>query len=166
MRKTIAILGTLLIAAVLIISGSAVAAWYYIDHVETELYATNSGNIVGGPDSSFATCGQNGRPNKLGYIVGDLGSGNEMGPLQDFTVFANMTNGINETYDVLVSEHPNLVDFVYVGSGWDSENLVFTTPGTDPSSWRYIWINGTSGYTHPTFDPIHGPEIDAVGWET
>jgi hypothetical protein len=127
MRKTIAILGTLLIAAVLIISGSAVAAWYYIDHVETELYATNS---------------------------------------QDFTVFANMTNGINETYDVLVSEHPNLVDFVYVGSGWDSENLVFTTPGTDPSSWRYIWINGTSGYTHPTFDPIHGPEIDAVGWET
>jgi hypothetical protein len=89
-----------------------------------------------------------------------------MGPLQDFTVFGTNGTGNNETYDVLVSEQPNLVDFVYVGSGWDSEDLTFTTPATDPASWRYIWINGTSGNKHIIFDPIYGPEIDAVGWET
>jgi hypothetical protein len=58
MRKAILMLGTLLIAVILI-SGPAVAVWYYIFDITDYDDCTNITNIVGAEDSNDATIGQN-----------------------------------------------------------------------------------------------------------
>ena len=162
MRRNVAILGILL-TVVILISGSAVAPWHFVAWVQED-HTTNPDYIDGAPNGDDASLGEYIPPADpvLGWILLDLGSGNEMGPGQDFTVFAD--NPVNETYDVGVSPDTSPAHTQYVGSGWDTENLTFQTPG-EPfnGEWRYIFIQGTSGDL--TFmDPIYGPEIDAVGW--
>jgi hypothetical protein len=163
MRKTVAIFGTLLIAAVLLISGSAVATWVYaIDNTSSNCmnpdYAEND------PDGYDASLGEHVPPAEpvLGWILLDLGSVNAMPANQDFTVFADSSS--NETYTVWVSETSDVEYKQYVGSGWDTEDLIFTTPSGSGTSWRYILICGTSGQPTPQ-DPLYGPDIDAVGWD-
>jgi hypothetical protein len=160
MRKAIMILGTILIAAVIIISGSAVATWVYAHWIDED--DTPDINFIDALDGDQAALGQTGPPLVLGWVILDLGSGNEMGRNQDFMVFAN--SPVLEFYRVYIS----------VGStewvpedGWfgnDSEDHDFTTPGTSGGSWRYIKLVGISGICDPG-DPEYGPDIDAVGWD-
>ena len=154
MKRTIAILGTLLIAAVLIISGSAVAGFAYSIHSYNGV--TNRLSILGADDGDEATIGYGG-----GWIVVELKAGDYMDADQLFTVYSN-GGGVTETYDVGVSE--DLITEVHVGSGDDSGDQTFYTPSSpNPASWRYIRIVASSGTTGPG-DLIVGPEIDAVGW--
>jgi hypothetical protein len=163
MRKFIAILGTVLIAAVIIISGSAVAPW--VDHVEISTNCTNPDWAVGAPDLWHATVGQN--PSTLGELLLDLDAGNEMGASQLFTVygFDNIDN-INETYTLTIFNNDFSASYgPYYG--WDSADLDFYTPAFPLSpEWRFYGIIGTSGRIDFTnhVDTIYGPEINAVGW--
>ena len=152
MRRIVVILGTLLIGMVIIISGSVTAATHFVKYIN-ESYCTNIGNIDDSPDGLSASLGQN---PYYGTVILDLGSGNEMGARQVFTVFAN-DSGNSEDYQVFVGE--DLDEFYLVGSGNDQADHNFTTPNWG-SSWRYIILVATSGSS----DPIYGPEIDAVGW--
>jgi len=157
MKKMVATFGTLLIAAVIILSGSATAATHFVKYI-SESYCTNIGYIDGPPDNLSASLGQDGTPPRYGTVRLDLGSGNEMGASQVFTVFyANNTE--SEQYQVFVGE--DLDEFYLVGSGNDQADRNFTTPNWG-SSWRYIILVGISGSS--TGDPAYGPEIDAVGW--
>ncbi len=159
MRKKVAIFGTILIAAILIFSGSAVATWVWVTWIDED-NTTNPDYINGAPDSNAATIGES-SPDILGWIICDLGSSNVMPNSQNFSVFGYSTEP--EDYTVWVSEtHLRFED--YVGSGTDDTTEIFTTPSTGGDSWRYILICGTSGYITLT-DPIYGPEIDAVGWD-
>jgi len=168
MRRTVAIIGILLIAAVLIISGSAVAPWA-VDWVEA--YTSN----VTDPDNALddaglygdATIGQNSPP-LLGVLMLDLGSGNEMGANQLFTVYGWSGLGVNiyETYNVTIYTD-GLNDSYGPYNGWDSADLDFYTPLTPQAAeWRYIEITGTYGEVQGgnQYDTIYGPEIDAVGY--
>jgi hypothetical protein len=159
MRKIIAILGTMLIATILI-SGSAVAAEEFIVGVDSYNNCTNPNSAVGSPNDAYATIGVN--PSSLGWILLDFGLGTSMDPDQDFTVYG-MSAGVNETYSVTVVNQTKEWA-VSVGSGWDVANLVFTTPSYPNQSWRYVNITGTSG-SKELGDMIYGPEIDAVGYE-
>ncbi len=168
MRKTIMILGTILIAAVILISGSAVAGtWHYIDHVESSVDCTNPDNAVGQDDGIHATIGINSSgldPAKLGAICLDLGSGNEMGPNQEFWV--NASSRVSEEYNVWVTDDPaDLANHVYVGQNEDTAKHNFITPLTPNMSWRWVYIQGETG-DDTNRDPTYGPEIDAVGWES
>ena len=167
MRKTVAIFGTLLITVMILISGSAVAAWVWANHYEAPYtYCSNPGQAVGAPDGSYASLGFDGPPPELGWILLDLTSSNAMGSSQDFRVVA--ATPVNESYAVWVCETTDLQFKLYVGSGWDTENLTFTTPSNPPAaSWRYIYIMGTSGVTAGAGggDYEYGPDIDAVGWD-
>ena len=160
MRKTGAILGTLLIAAVLIISGSAAATWVWVT-LHSSNNCTSPGNIAGVPDGNEASLGNYGPPAVLGWIITELGSGNEMPNNQDFTVFA--ASSLNESYDIYVGETSNPAATQYVGTGWDTEDLTFQTPSTGKDAWRFIYLEGKTGTL--TGDPAPGPEIDAVGWD-
>jgi len=164
MRKAIMILGTILIATVILISGSVVAIWYHIIYLYDDYQCTNPTYALYSPDGDHATIGEN-DPEVLGKIILDLGSGNEMGSNQNFTVFAD-TN-LNETYDVSVISS-DLTAMIMVGSGWDTEDCEFYTPSTPVVLWRYIQINATSGYIvfNEPVDVIYGPEVDAVGYWT
>ncbi|UCE74068.1 MAG: hypothetical protein JSV56_13780 [Methanomassiliicoccales archaeon] len=156
MRKILMILGTLLTVTILL-SGSAVAIWYYAqDASGTD--CTNELNARFAPDGNHATVGKN--PSTLGNLVLDLKT-NPMGNSQDFTVFANSV--VNETYHVEVMTDDLTIN-TSVGDGWDTENLTFTTPSAPGHNWQYIIIHGVTGLTNIN-DPIYGPEIDAVGWE-
>ena len=159
MRKLITILGTLLIAVTILISGSAVAPWV------TWIYEENTSDtdyINGAPNGYYASLGKNGPPAVLGLVVLDLGAANAMGPNQQFTVFAD--SSVSENYTVAVSETAE-DDGVEVGSGEDTQNHTFYTPSTPRKSWRYIILTGTSGVTaYAGGDYYYGPDIDAVGW--
>jgi len=165
MRRTVAISGILLITVVLIISGSAVAAWHWIDHYEP-LYTVNCTSpwdAENAPDNDYASLGDDGPPPVLGWILLDLDLGNEMGPSQNFTVFAQ--SSVEENYTVYVSETTDLQYKLYIGSGWDTENLTFQTPSSPPTAkWRYILLVGVTGYAGGIGDYAYGPDIDAVGW--
>jgi hypothetical protein len=166
MRKAVMILGTVLIATMIFISGSAVAGtWHYIDHVESSNYCTNPNYAVGYDDRFYASIGINGSPPTLpvlGAICLDLGSGNEMPPSQNFTVFASST--ISEIYDVWVTDDPaDVENHVWVGENSDTANHYYTTPSTPDMSWRWVYIQGLTG-DDINRDPAYGPEIDAVGW--
>jgi len=163
MRKTVAIFGTLMIAAVLIISGSTVAAWVWADHHEAAYtYCSNPTQAVGAPDGSYASLGFDGPPPVLGFIALDLGSLYAMPADQDFTVFAD--SPIEETYTAYVGITSDPQYSLYVGGGNDTRDFIFTTPASPPSAWyRYIFLNGTSGVQ--AGDYYYGPEIDAVGWD-
>jgi hypothetical protein len=164
MRKAIMILGTILIAAVILISGSAVA-WTYAKVIIHSNDCTNIDKILGQDDNVHATLGKN--YDKIGAVLLDLDEGYEMPADQDFTVFADgsiLGNGKTEYYEVFVSQ--DLITFELVGSDDDQDDHVFTTPDYG-SLWRYIHIACTEngGDYHPTLDPEFGPEVDAVGWD-
>jgi len=166
MRKTVAIFGTLLIAAVLIISGSA-AAWVYAIS-QTNVNCTDPDEARFAPNSDYASLGKHLPPADpvLGWILLDLGSINVMPANQDFTVFAQ--SSVEENYTVYVSETTDLQYKLYVGSGWDTEDLIFTTPLNPQATWyRYIYLEGLSGVTAGAGggDYAYGPDIDAVGWD-
>jgi hypothetical protein len=166
MRKMILMLGTVLIATILI-SGSAVAVTYWIFDIDDSGDCTNITNIIGSDDGNDATIGVSGSPDKLGWAVLDLGEFNPMPPSKDFTVYGSSLGGnVEEDYSINVSEDPDDTDGVGLGNGDDNGNEVFTTPSTQGSSWRYIIIRGLSGDddTAPIDDPVYGPEIDAIGW--
>ena len=157
MRKALAVIGILLTVIVLI-SGSVVAVWHYAVSIYDYEDVINPSYILGQPDPYFASLGDCGR---LGWILLDLGSGNEMGPSQNFTVFAN--SPVYEENYVYVGETPNIGATMWVGQGNDMVNETFQTPSTPFKSWRYIFIQAITGVWVPD-DPIYGPEIDAVGW--
>jgi len=164
----VAIFGTLIIAAVLIISGSAAAP--YADHYEPA-YTTNCTNpndAVGSPNNDDATIGQNGPPPALGVLMLDLDEGNEMGANQLFTVYGWSVFGvnINETYNITIYTD-DFGDSYGPYNGWDSADLDFYTPSNPPTAeWRYIEITGTYGEVQGgnEYDTTYGPEIDAVGY--
>ena len=158
-------LGILLIVTILI-SGSVVAGtWHHVTWIFEE-DTTNTDNINGAPDGSDATIGVNGifpNPDKLGWVFLDLGSGNEMGLSQNFTVFAN--SSVREEYDVWVSEtNETISPMDYCGRGNDTYPEEFWTPSTHGKVWRGIYIKGVTGVIGTIPDPIYGPDIDAVGW--
>lgn len=159
MRKAFGILVALLISILILISSSAVAAWYYAQSIQDSEHATNEDEILDHPDGFHATLGEN--PSTLGWIRVDLGAGNGVPPKHEFTVFARF-GGETEEYTVGMSE--DLFSEVSVGEGDDSDDHVFYAPSTG-TSWRYIILSGKSGSTSIS-DPIYGPEIDAVGWES
>jgi hypothetical protein len=164
MRKIILMLGTILIATILI-SGSAVAGWHY-STIYSSYNCTSITNIEGAEDGYHATLGVDGspvqNPGTLGWVLLDLSSDNAMGPDQDFTVFAD--SSIEELYDAYVGETPNPYATSWVGQGGDTNDEIFTTPSTPNKAYRYIFIEGTTGSVD--LDPHYGPEIDAVGWES
>lgn len=160
MKKSIAILGTMLITVTILISGSGIAPWFFVDHYEP-LYTVNCtspGAAVGAPDDEYASLGED-NPPVLGLIVLDLDRGNEMGPDQEFTVFAN--SSVSEIYNVSISETAT-DDGYYLGSNEDTEDHNFTTPSTPGKEWRYIIMWGWTGSLTPDYH--YGPDIDAVGW--
>lgn len=170
MRRTVAILGTLLIAAVFIISSSALGQpTHWVDHYEPT-DTTNCSNPTwaeGSPDDDNATVGQN--PSTLGVLMLDLGTDPDdwMPPSQLFTVcgYSGTGDNINETYNITIYSN-GMEDSYGPLNGWDSAELDFTTPPTEDITWRYYQITGTSGLTSRSNedDTIYGPEIDAVGW--
>lgn len=159
MRKALAIIGVLLTATVLI-SGPAVAVWVFVTYYDPGI-STYPGNIDGPPDGYYATLGQNDDPPVLGWMLVDLGFGNEMPNDQGFTVFANSTE--SEEYSVYVKVLPSSEAY-YVGSNYDTADHVFTTPQQSGPIYRYILLVGESGRISDS-DPIYGPDLDAVGWD-
>ena len=169
MKKVVGILGVLGIAAIIIISGSAVATWVYVTVYDYD-DCVNIDYIERAPDGYHATLGINVAPpppyGLLGSVILGLGSSNKMPPSTDFTVFADVYWGGNaerETYEVLVGDNVN--PFVSVGSADDQGDHDFTTPSTPGKEYQYIKIEATSGEPPVPSDPIYGPEIDAVGWD-
>ena len=160
MRKGIMILGTILIAMVLLISGSAVAQWKYVEWIDYR-DVTNRDGINGPENNDPVSLGNVGPPVECGWILCDLGSGNEMSNSQHFTVFAACTVNVhNESYNVSVGE--SLDDMINVGTGYDTMSMVFQTPSTGGDAWRYI--NLTAYFSDTRADPAPGAELDAVGW--
>ncbi len=155
------ILGTLLIAAVFIISGSAVAGWYYAYHVDSYQDCTDRFDALYEPDGSHATIGT-GPPNEtLGWIILDLGEQTGMLGGQEFTVYAN--SPVKETYKIrLISTNKLTYSSWWTGCD-DTKNEDFTAPGTPPQGiWRYFEIHSEEGSSGG--DP-YGSEIDAVGYD-
>ncbi|UCE36281.1 MAG: hypothetical protein JSW00_12170 [Thermoplasmata archaeon] len=169
MRRFIAILGTLLIAAVFIISGSAVAGYVNEYIPEGSSAVTNPDEAEGPEDYTYATVGINSPPT-LGVLLLDLGDEeNWMDAEQDFTVYGweyGPGTNIFEEYTVVIYNDGLTARYgPYYGD--DDEDKVFQTPSTPTNpDWRYIEINGTSGEVdfENHDDTIYGPEIDAVGW--
>lgn len=164
MRKAIMFLGTILIATVILISGSAVA-WYFAKGIILEDNTTNIGKILGPDDDDHATLGLN--PSSLGFVVLDLGAGFEIPHNTAFTVFATpgafYDNYLSEEYLVAVGEDSD--SFELVGGDDDQGDHVFTTPNKPGNLYRYILITGTSGEEGVQGDWNYGPEVDAVGWQ-
>lgn len=163
MGKAITTLGILLIVTILI-SGSAMAAWVWVTWIDEE-DTSNTDNIDGAPDTYVISLGQDGTPPVLGWVLVDLGSGNEMPPSQDFRVVAQ--SSVEEDYDVFIGITSDVPYMQYVGSGIDTRNETFTTPASPPTGmWRYILLQGQSGVTGALGgDHEYGPDIDAVGWD-
>jgi len=152
-------MGTLLITMVLIISGSAVAPWVITWYSSGN--CTNLSYITGADDGNHASLGVDGPPPELGWVLLDLGSGNEMPANQLFTVYASSAS--EENYNVYVVETTDLQYKLYVGNGDDTVDEDFTTPLSPPTgSYRYIYLEATSGVQ--TIDYAFGPDIDAVGY--
>jgi hypothetical protein len=164
MKRFTAILGTLLIAAVIIISGSTVATMVYAHHyVPGYSYnCTNPKEAEGPYDTDYASVGVTGPPPVLERLTLDMGpEENWIPPDTDFIVYGDIS-GTTETYTVTVWDggHEN---YDYLGTGSDTNNETFTTADEETYNlmWRYIQIDATSGAS----DPTYGPEIDAVGWD-
>jgi hypothetical protein len=158
MRKAIMFLGTILIAAVILISGSAVATWHYAVAVDHYAFCTNPDEALDAPDGVYASIGVDGPPTILGVIFLDLGLYNGMETNQQFWVFAR--SDVPEEYRVRVLEE----DFKNPSSweyGYDDADEDFYTPSLG-GLFRYIEIQGWTG---GGYDPVNGPEIDAVGFE-
>jgi hypothetical protein len=156
------IIGTLMITALLIISGSANAGWYYITRVEYELNCTSSSDAIGRPDGNHATVGTN--PSTLGEIILDLGTGTSMQGGQEFTVYAS--SSFKETYKLRLLSDPS-----EIASSWwtgcdDTTDEDFTAPSPPQNEiWRYFEIHSEEGNISEETDPDYGSEIDAIGFE-
>ncbi|UCE36285.1 MAG: hypothetical protein JSW00_12190 [Thermoplasmata archaeon] len=164
MKRIITILGTLLTVIVLM-SGSAVAqpTWHYAVDVADSEDCTNPDWALGAPNPYDAALGTNGLDPKLGWMLLDLGSGNEMGASQDFTVYAS--SSVLEYYRLYIWTG-EAKDPLYPEDGWlrdDTQDYGFTTPSTPGMEWRYFHFVGISGICDPG-DPYYGADIDAVGW--
>jgi hypothetical protein len=161
--KRFGIILGIILTIIILISGSAVAAWVYVTVYDYD-DCTNIYEIEGTDDDTYATLGEN--PSTLGWVILDLGSGNEMPPSQDFTVFTYSTE--SENYAVSVSTGALPDDWVPVNDQVigddDLDDHDFTTPSTPLKLWRYIKLVGLSGSV-TMGDPTYGPEIDAVGWD-
>jgi hypothetical protein len=160
MRKTIMMTGTILIVAVILISG-AVAAWVYVDRLYSSYNCTDPDEALGVDDGIHASLGQVGPPPVWGWMFLELNISDVMPNSQDFTVYAE--SSIEETYLVSVSETPDPDEATYVGTGYDTDDEIFTTPSTGGGAWRYILIEAETSST--VWDPAPGAEIDAVGWD-
>jgi hypothetical protein len=160
MRKIILMLGTILIATILI-SGPVMAEEIYIARVESSVDCTYPSNAVGIHNDAYATIGEN--PSTLGLIILDFGLALSMGSDQEFTIYG-MSHGETETYDVRVIEQDGTT-YADLGSGEDTTDEVFTTPSTSGRDWRWVKITATFG-NKGDGDNNYGPEIDAVGYET
>ena len=161
MRKAIMMLGTLLITAIILISGSAVATWVYV-LFNDELNTTDPLNIENEPDNKPASLGNVGPPVVLGWLLVNLSLDDVMPNSQDFTVFAACTENVHEeSYKVYVGE--NTENLTYVGTGWDTTSEIFTTPSTGGNAWRYILLEAYISDTRN--DPAPGADLDAVGWD-
>jgi hypothetical protein len=114
--------------------------------------------MTGSPNNIPASIGNNG-PN-LGWIILDLGSGNEMPNSHTFYVYASSSNA--EDYEVFVS--PTSTGFTSLGSGTDTSDESFSTPDEGSGTWRYIKIIGLSGGLPTPSDYAYGPDLDAVGY--
>lgn len=163
MRRTVAIFGTLLIAAVLIISGSAIAQWLYIGGVVEYENCTNPEEAIGAPDDTYATIGIN-FPPTLGKINLSLAALSGMPQYTEFTVFADST--VRENYSLyLVSDLNSEISTVWYGND-DTQDQDFTSTGLmdpDRDRWMYFIIESVEGSINET-DQIFGSEIDAIGW--
>lgn len=131
------ILGTMLIAAVIIISGSVVATWVFAQRVVDYENVINPDNILYDDDDYYASLSG---PFDPSWIFIDLNSSNAMPNNQIFTVFAETS--INEAYNVSVGEILNPAFAIYVGTGWDASDQTFTTPLFGSGAWRYVLIEG------------------------
>lgn len=166
MRKVIMILGTVLIAAVLLISGSAVATWIYATSVYSDADCENSENALDEPDGEWATVGTNNPDPTAGDLILDFG----FVGIPDSTnvvVYGQDGAGIEEFYDVRFLKDDLTVDpRGWLGNSSDWTNNTFTT-GIAGSGrfWEFIEIKGLTGSTGPS-DLIYGPEIDAVGYDS
>jgi hypothetical protein len=161
MRKAIMILGTILIAAVILISGSAVAAtWHYGVSIVEYYHCTSPDDVIDQPDDEYCSLGTSAQD--LGWILINLSYGHGMGPEQQFWVFADST--YVEEYLVFVCAEPNYQTTYPVGEGSDTADEDFFTPVTHcpVDGWIYILLIGKTGDARP--DPVYGPDIDAVGW--
>jgi hypothetical protein len=163
MKRNIAISGGLLIVAMIIISGSAVATSYYVIRVDSQTSCTSASNILYTEDGSYATIGQN--PSTLGEIIIDFGVGTGMEDGDPFTIFADSIK--LETYKIRLI---NDATPPYRSSWWtgqdDTTDVVLYAP--DPGSgrvWRYVEIHSENGDTSDDGDTIYGSDIDAVGFD-
>jgi hypothetical protein len=161
MRKFVTLIGTLLIATILICGSAVALTWYYLQSVVRSEDCTNPLEARFKEDGVHATLGVNTPTWKLGEIMLDLGEGNEMGHDQYFTVFAN--SSVWEQYRLWIHDDEDHSWGPYEGA--DDDNEIFKTPPITGVSWRYIEIHGITGASPVPFDPIYGPEIDAVGYE-
>jgi hypothetical protein len=162
MKRYIAISGILLLVAVIIISGSAVATWYYIVKVDSETNCTNASNALYSPDDNHATIGQN--PSTIGTIILDLGTGTSMEGGEEFIVYASSVQRENYTIRLLsdATRTPS--------SPWtqrDDTTDVYLTAPTPPGdeAWRFFEITSEEGDTSDDGDTIFGSEIDAIGFD-
>ena len=163
MRKAIMMTGTILIAAMVLISGSAVAFFVDAERVYDSDGCTDPDEALGVPNTTPASLGRTGPPAAYGWIILELNSSDVMPNSQDFTVFVyNDFWSTNESYDVFVGEEMDGEE-EYVGTGWDGANYIFQTPAIGGDEWRYIHLIANVSSTAP--DPVPGAEIDAVGWD-
>lgn len=160
MRKAMTILGTLLITAIILISGSVVATWVFGVIVDFEQGTTFPEQALGQPNSVHATVGNNTPDSTLGILRLDLGAANMMSERTYFYVIAQST--VSENYSVTVYNHDKTFS-VSVGSGEDTNDQTFKTPDSPSRSYRYIEIHGLTGNIGDG-DPFYGPEVDAVTW--
>ena len=163
MRNTVAILGTLLIAAVLIISGSAVAGWYYAIDVDNESNCENSDEALGEQDTVHATIGTNIPVPTLGEIILTLGVQTGMLYGEEFTIYASST--VKETYSMRLLSGVTRTESTWWRECDDTTDEDFTAPLPPyQETWCFVEIYSEEGSTNAT-DQIYGSEIDAVGWE-
>ena len=162
MNRIVAILGIMVIAAIIIISGSAVATYWAASVAYAYTYdCTDEDEALGPYDYKCASVGITGPPPVLGRLTLDMGPEEHwIPPSTDFVAFGN-SSSMPEQYYITIWDGGHHESY-YLGYGLDTRNENFTTPPEETINimWRYIQIDATSGSS----DPIYGPEIDAVGW--
>lgn len=162
MKRSIAIIGSLLTVTVLLSGSSLAYQWHYVDSVFRAEDCTNEGDAVGAPNGDHATIGQSGEVAKLGIIILNMSIDNAIPPDTTFTVFAS--SAIEETYNLSIIDEDWVYRIDYPSPKGDTTNQDFYVPGSPTVHWCYIEIRGLTGDDSDPSDPIYGPEIDAVGW--
>lgn len=160
MKRYLAIIGTLLIATILI-SGHVVAQTWTVAvrYGGYTFDCTDETEAIDARDGDHATVGVNYPSETLGQLTLDFGAGNGIPNDYEFRVCA--VSYYNETYVVNVLNYDDTINTT-AGNGWDTEDCYFTTPSSG-GPWRYVMIIGTSGAS-VIGDLNYGPEIDAVGY--